>query len=95
MGTTSLLQVVWLQQSFFPGPGSWESVGVITYKKTSLVSSVQKSARVRSGLLTILPKTTKHLTSVGAHPDTPVYGLPEHDKAIFKGVLEETIPCKS
>lgn len=38
MGTTSLLQVAWLQQSFFPGPDSVESVGVITYKKSALVS---------------------------------------------------------
>lgn len=37
MGTSSLLQVAWLQQSFFPGPDSAESVGVVTYKKSSLV----------------------------------------------------------
>lgn len=72
MGTSSLLQVAWLQQSFFPGPDSSESVGVVTFKKSAL--------------------TKKHLTSVGAHPDTPVYGLPEGEEAIFKGVLDERIP---
>ncbi|WVQ84744.1 hypothetical protein IAT38_006901 [Cryptococcus sp. DSM 104549] len=72
MGTTSLLQVAWLQQSFFPGPDSKNSVGVVTFKKSAL--------------------TTKHLTSVGAHPDTPVYGLPEDpETAIFRGVLDERI----
>ncbi|RDW84778.1 hypothetical protein BP6252_02368 [Coleophoma cylindrospora] len=82
MGTTSLLQVAWLQQSFFPGEESKESVGVITYKKSSLVS-----------IIIIEFITEKHLTSVGAHPETPVYGLPEDPKtAIFKGVLEERIP---
>lgn len=41
-------------------------------------------------------KTQKHLTSVGAHPETPVYGLSEDpEMAIFKGVLEERIPCKT
>ncbi|WWD15587.1 hypothetical protein CI109_100009 [Kwoniella shandongensis] len=75
MGTSSLLQVTWLQQTFFPGPNASKAVGVITFKKSAL--------------------TTKHLTSVGAHPDTPVYGLPEDDdpsKAIFKAVLAEVIP---
>lgn len=39
-------------------------------------------------------QTVKHLTSVGAHPETPVYGLPEDPKtAIFRGVLDERIPC--
>lgn len=38
MGTTSLLQVAWLQQSFFPGPSSSERVGVVTFKKSALVS---------------------------------------------------------
>lgn len=51
--------------------------------------------RVSSHLLTAMTQTTKHLTSVGAHPDTPVYGLPEHDKAVFKGLIEDRIPCKS
>ena len=37
MGTTSLLQVAWLQQSFFPGVDSKDSVGVITFRKSSLV----------------------------------------------------------
>ena len=37
MGTTSLLQVAWLQQSLFPGPDMTESVGIITFKKSSLV----------------------------------------------------------
>ncbi|KAK8870119.1 hypothetical protein IAR55_000689 [Kwoniella newhampshirensis] len=75
MGTTSLLQVAWLQQSFFPGPDSGRSVGVITFKRSAL--------------------TVKHLTSVGAHPDTPVYGLPEDEDpktAVFRGVLDEKIP---
>lgn len=39
MGTTSLLQAAWLQQSFFPGPDSAESVGVVTFKKSALVSN--------------------------------------------------------
>ncbi|ORY24760.1 hypothetical protein BCR39DRAFT_545807 [Naematelia encephala] len=75
MGTSSLIQVGWLQNQFFPGPDSYRSVGVITFKRSAL--------------------TVKHLTSVGGHPDTPVYGLPESDdpkEAIFKGVLAETIP---
>ncbi|RSH95303.1 hypothetical protein EHS25_000390 [Saitozyma podzolica] len=73
MGTTSLLQVAWLQQSFFPGPNSKDSVGVITFKKSSL--------------------TEKHLTSVGAHPETPIYGLSEDpNTGIFHGVLAERIP---
>ncbi|OXG29544.1 hypothetical protein C367_01989 [Cryptococcus neoformans Ze90-1] len=73
MGTTSLLQVTWLQNSFFPGSDSKDSVGVVTFKKSAL--------------------TVKHLISVGAHPETPVYGLPEDTKtAIFRGVLDERIP---
>ncbi|OWZ51998.1 hypothetical protein C356_02072 [Cryptococcus neoformans c45] len=73
MGTTSLLQVTWLQSSFFPGSDSKDSVGVVTFKKSAL--------------------TVKHLISVGAHPETPVYGLPEDPKtAIFRGVLDERIP---
>lgn len=50
MGTSSLLQVAWLQQSFFPGKDSNESVGIITYKKSSLVSII-------SGLLYQLLET--------------------------------------
>lgn len=40
IGTSSLIQVAWLQNSFFPGakPGS---VGVVTFKKSSLVSATQ------------------------------------------------------
>lgn len=38
MGTTSLLQVTWLQSSFFPGSDSKDSVGVVTFKKSALVS---------------------------------------------------------
>ena len=38
MGTSSLLQVAWLQNSFFPGPDSKDSIGVITFKKSALVS---------------------------------------------------------
>ncbi|WWC61537.1 uncharacterized protein I303_104121 [Kwoniella dejecticola CBS 10117] len=75
IGTTPLLQVAWLQNSFFPGDDSKESVGVITFKKSAL--------------------TIKHLTSVGAHPETPVYGLPEDtdpEKGVFKAVLESRIP---
>lgn len=38
MGTSSLLQVAWLQQSFFlAGPDSSKQVGVVTFKKSSLV----------------------------------------------------------
>ncbi|OCF32494.1 hypothetical protein I316_05922 [Kwoniella heveanensis BCC8398] len=75
IGTTPLLQVTWLQQSFFPGEDCKDSVGVITFKKSAL--------------------TVKHLTSVNAHPETPVYGLPEDtdpEKGIFKAVLESRIP---
>lgn len=42
MGTTSLLQAAWLQQSFFPGPESAESVGVVTFKKSALVGYESK-----------------------------------------------------
>jgi hypothetical protein len=45
MGTTSLLQVAWLQQSFFPGPNSKDSVGVITFKKSSLVRARHHAPR--------------------------------------------------
>ncbi|WVW83560.1 hypothetical protein I302_105581 [Kwoniella bestiolae CBS 10118] len=75
IGTSALLQVTWLQQTFFPGEDSKDSVGVITFKKSAL--------------------TEKHLTSVGAHPETPVYGLPEDTdpkKGVFKAVLESRIP---
>ncbi|WWD02654.1 hypothetical protein V865_000694 [Kwoniella europaea PYCC6329] len=75
IGTSALLQVTWLQQTFFPGEDSKDSVGVITFKKSAL--------------------TVKHLISVGAHPDTPVYGLPEDPdpkKGVFKAVLESRIP---
>lgn len=96
MGTSSLLQVAWLQGSFFPGPASSESVGVVTYKKSALVSERPFVCACTSQFAvaySALVQTTKHLTSVGAHPETPVYGLPEDDQAVFKGVLEERIPC--
>jgi hypothetical protein len=38
IGTSSLIQVAWLQNSFFPGAKSAGSVGVVTFKKSSLVS---------------------------------------------------------
>ncbi|OCF57201.1 hypothetical protein L486_04657 [Kwoniella mangroviensis CBS 10435] len=36
IGTSALLQVTWLQQTFFPGEDSKDSVGVITFKKSAL-----------------------------------------------------------
>ncbi|KAL1410492.1 hypothetical protein Q8F55_004505 [Vanrija albida] len=75
IGTSALLQVAWLQMSFFPGPDSYRSVGIITLKRSAL--------------------TERHLKSVGAHPATPIVGLPESSNpadAIFKAVLDEKIP---
>ncbi|WWC89609.1 uncharacterized protein L201_004534 [Kwoniella dendrophila CBS 6074] len=75
IGTSALIQVAWLQQSFYPGEHSKDSVGVITFKKSAL--------------------TEQHLISVGAHPETPVYGLPESTdpkQGVFKAVLESRIP---
>lgn len=40
IGTSSLIQVAWLQTSFFPGPKSAGSVGVVTFKKSSLVGEI-------------------------------------------------------
>lgn len=37
IGTTSLLQVAWLQNSFFPEKGEEQNVGVVTFKRSSLV----------------------------------------------------------
>ncbi|KAL7421328.1 hypothetical protein Q5752_004213 [Cryptotrichosporon argae] len=75
MGTSSLIQVAWLQNQVHPGPDSAQSVGVVTFKRSAL--------------------TEKHLTSVGAHADTPITGLPETTdpaQGIFKAVLECRIP---
>lgn len=97
MGTSSLLQVAWLQQSFFPGPESSESVGVVTFKKSALVSHDESeidSSRCSPEADSNVQQTPKHLTSVGAHPETPVYGVPEHPEAIFKSVLQERITCE-
>lgn len=92
MGITSLLQVTWLQNSFFPGSDSRDSVGVVTFKKSALVSVQVLTCAI--GWSNINLQTVKHLISVGAHPETPVYGLPEDPKtAIFRGVLDERIPC--
>lgn len=46
IGTSSLLQVTWLQNLFFPGPE--HAVGVITFRRSALVSTGCSSACAKS-----------------------------------------------